>query len=417
MMNKAKKSVRHKVMSLLRRMCGRTGQLQMRFDRHRSYHPSYFDRGGFYTRAKKTEPYVNPLDAADMDFRSPLMIRHALSRRVRQGEYGYAAEPVQRCVCSFLSTRHGIQADGLLFAIPNVKAGLSAAIRACTSAGDTIILMPPVYGMFRQLIELNGRKAVCCDLARDSDGGYRMDYLKIGMACAAGARMLLLCSPHNPVGRVWRRDELEQLAMICGRYGVAVAADETYMDVVLPTRRFTPYSAVVSSSAAGVVSFFSPGKAFNLAGLHTGFGYCPDAELRQRILGEMLAAGAKVEDVLGMTAARAAYSGGHQWLDAMLHYVADGAALFHERMNQRLPDAVVSQTEGGYFAWVDFSAYGISMKALLQRCHREGLRAVGGDVFGTERCCLRINLACPHRRIEEAVGQLERALEGVKERR
>lgn len=356
---------------------------------------------------------MNPMWVADMDFPCPEEVTRALVRRAAHPAYGYTEVTAQstRAMLDFMRRRHGLDLSPQeQIMLPCVISGLRAAVLALTELGDAVIVQPPVYGPFYRSVEENGRRVAACPLRRLEGGRYEMDLTSVEAACKAGARLMMLCSPHNPVGRCWTEEELRALMALLARYEVALVSDEIHEDFVFAPAAFVP--ALRLAAGQTVLSLTSASKTFNLAGLQQAALMCRDQKLLERLRANLNAAGVVQGNIFGMTASEAAYRDGDAWLDGLLAYVRQSAELLRQELCLRLPMAVMSPLEATYLAWVDLRAYGLNCEALLERCRAQGVEFTPGTFFGKAdgEGFLRVNLACPHRRVRLAAQQLERAI-------
>lgn len=358
---------------------------------------------------------MNPMWVADMDFRGPEEITEALVKRAAHPAYGYTAQTEQgtQAMLDFMQRRHGLAlgADEQIL-MPCVVTGLRAAVLALTHPGDGIIVQPPVYGPFYFSIKDNERKTVECPLIRDANGRYTMDLASVEAACQNGAKMMLLCNPHNPVGRCWSKEELSALWAILKRYDVALVSDEIHEDFVFERGAFVPMLTLACDPADRVIALTSASKTFNLAGLQQAVAFARNKELLSLIQKTMHDTGVVQGNIFGLIAAEAAYTYGDEWLDQMLLYIKEGEQALRAAMLEKLPKAVISPLEATYLAWVDLRAYGLTTAELLERCRKTGVEFTPGTFFGAEagEGFLRVNLACQHARIRLAVEQLAKAI-------
>ena len=388
------------------------------YDRSFFDHP--VDRRGTacekWDSAMARDPRVtNPMWVADMDFCCPEEVVSALCERAAHPIYGYT-EQTERAVAAmlgFMERRHGLKlTPSEQIMLPCVVSGLKAAVLAFTKPGDRIIVQPPVYGPFYASVRDNGRETVECPLERDELGRYAMDLESVEDTCRAGARMMFLCSPHNPVGRVWSREELEALLTVLARYDVLLLSDEIHEDFVYRPGVFIPVLDLAAEAGVRAISMTSASKTFNLAGLQQAAAFCRDRALLGRLEKTLRDAGVVSGNIFGMVATEAAFAHGDAWLDAMLDYVAEGYAIFRGEVAARLPGAVLTPLEATYLGWLDLRAWGLTTAQLMERTRAAGVEFTPGTFFGETagEGFLRVNLACPHERARLAAGQIERAL-------
>jgi len=354
-----------------------------------------------------------PLWVADMDFPAPPEIMDAIRRRVEHGVFGYVREPDSyfAAATEWIQRRHGwtVPRDWMVTS-PGVLPGLAAAIQAFTQPGDGIVIQPPVYHPFPLRVTSSGRRVVENPLVI-RDGTWQMDLDGLEKVIDPGTRMILLCSPHNPVGRVWERSTLSRLADICRERGVLVVSDEIHNDLVMPGCRHTPIAAVSEASAANSVTLVAATKTFNLAGLGGSISIVPDRDHRARFEGVQFALFSGAGNALGITAAEAAWRHGESWLDQVLVYVKGNYDFLKSFLAERLPSTSVFPLEGTYLALIDFRRLGLSdvvLKERLLKVARVWLDE--GTKFGRGGQCLqRLNLACPRSVLADALGRMEKA--------
>ena len=360
---------------------------------------------------------VNPMFVADMDFICPEEITKAMVERAAHPAYGYTEQTKRatQAMLDFMQRRHHVSlTEEEQIMLPCVVTGLRAATLSYTQPGDGIIIQPPVYGPFYFSIRDNERKIMECPLRCDANGRYTMNLELVEEACQHGARMMMLCNPHNPVGRAWSREELQALWQVLKRYDVLLISDEIHEDFVFEKDAFVPMLTVATDSADKVIALTSASKTFNLAGLQQAVAFAHNAGLLKAMQSTMHAVGVVQGNIFGMIAAEAAYTYGDEWLDGMLAYIREGEQILRRELAQRLPQAVLTPLEATYLGWMDLTAYGFTVEQLQERCHKAGVEFTGGTFFGETlgEYHLRINLACPHDRVIKAAESLEKAIKG-----
>ncbi|SFB33111.1 cystathione beta-lyase [Cohnella sp. OV330] len=355
-----------------------------------------------------------PLWVADMDFEAPAPVLEAIRRRVDAGLFTYTELPSSlfEAVAGWLDRRFHWKVDtrDLLFA-PGVVTLLKASVRAFTQPGDSVIVQPPVYGPFGEAVTGQGRELVLNPL-KIEQGKYTMDFEDLEAKLRlTGAKLLLLCSPHNPTGRVWEEAELNRLAALCSAYGVTVASDEIHSDLIL-TGRHAPIASL-PGMAERTVTFIAPSKTFNLAGLHTSFAVATDETLRK---GLDQALGHRGPNPLSIAGAEAAYREGEEWLEACLTYLRGNASLAAAYLAERLPEAIVYVPEATYLLWIDLRPFGLSQAELGELLVKKARVAVsGGGAFVSEgEGRVRINLATRREILEEGLSRIAQALGSVR---
>ena len=276
---------------------------------------------------------------ADMDFRSPEPVVQALIRRAEQGIFGYPTRPdsYYQAIIDWLKKRHGWETHrSWQILTPGVVPGLNLAIQAFTHPGEKVVIQPPVYHPFFSVVTNNGRQIVENPLINE-DGYYRMDYENLDHVLAdPRVRMLILCSPHNPVGRVWTYDELSRLGELCLKHNVLVVSDEIHSDLVYSWAKHTPFASISKEFADHSVTLLAPSKTFNVAGLSSSVAIIPDRHLNLRFCQVIENLGLSGSSIFGMTALEAAYRYGEEWLEQVLDYL-EGNLDFLEQYIQTNP--------------------------------------------------------------------------------
>ena len=387
----------------------------MRFDEE------YFDAGLYRmgTRCEKWDEAraengedILPLWVADMDFPSPPAVQEAILKRAGHPTYGYTAEMADdhQALIDFWQRRHGlrIQAESLTL-LPCVVTGIRCAILALTQPGDKVLIQSPVYGPFRMSVQATGRTLADAPMLRDDQGRYSMDFSGIEAQLRDGAKLMILCSPHNPASRAWTRDELTALIELLDKYNVPLVSDEIHADFVYAPNTFVP---VLSISDKNVLSLCAASKTFNLAGLQQACCICPDEGIRTAFRHEMDKAGVRSGNIFALEATRAAYNEGDAWLDGLMAYLDGNRKHLAALVAEHLPRAVLTPIEATYLGWIDLRAYGFGEEELRKRTVAAGVQFTGGKFFGDNGDgFLRINIGCPRRYITEGVLRLKRALE------
>lgn len=365
---------------------------------------------------------VIPLWVADMDFPAPDFVTEALAARLADGAFGYAKPTTEHveAITGWLAGQHDWHVvTETIVPVPGVVPAMAMAIRAFTRPEARVIIQPPVYFPFFQVVRDQGRTLVGIPLleqaSSDSGRRYVMDFEALE-AQAAEAEMLLLCNPHNPGGRAWNADELGQLAAICARHDVMVISDEIHMDLTYPGIRHTPFARVAEAAGCRWFTVTAPGKPFNTAGIGGGYAVIPNAELRTRFDEERRGMHLGEGSVFGLTALKAAYNQGAQWPAELMRHIA----VNRDRVIEAIEDLPIEPMapEATYLLWLDCRGMGLSDAArdpedrALQRffIDEAGLGLSQGIIFGESgRGYMRINLATPTRVIDQAMAQLRQA--------
>lgn len=359
---------------------------------------------------------VLPMWVADMDFRSPEPVIDALRERVDHGVFGYGLAPggLQEAVAAHLADRHtwDVHPDAVSF-ISGVVTGFNHAIYSLTEPGDKVMIQPPVYPPFLSTPEQAGRQRVLNPLVRREDGKYEIDFDDFEAKAASGVKLFILCSPHNPVGRVFTREELTRMAEICLAHDVLICADEIHADLVFPGHRHTPIASLAPEVAARTVTYFAPSKTFNLAGLSTSIYVAEDDELRER-LGSSMTMLLGHPNILGMRAALAAYRDGRPWLDEVLAYLEANRDFLVDFIRRDLPGVAIWKPEGTYLAWLD--CRGLELDRSPQKFFLEEAK-VGlndGASFGEAgKGFVRLNFGCPRALLEEGLARMKAAVSKI----
>lgn len=356
---------------------------------------------------------VMPLWIADMDFAAPPCVTEALIERARHPIYGYTAYPESlfQAFAGWCARRHrwAVEREWLLPA-SGVLAALCAAVKACTATGDAVIVQPPVYGGFFQAAQTDGRRLLFNPL-RETGGHYTMDLAGLEQCARQGARALLLCNPHNPVGRAWTRDELDAVLAIARRHELAIVSDEVHGDLALPGATHLPLGALARADDR-VVALASPSKTFNLQGLAQAMLVVPRRDLHDAVAQQLEAAQLTSAEPFAIAAAEAAWRDGDAWLDALLAYLANTCDFVADRLRARIPSIRLVPPEAGYLLWLDCRALGMDDAALRDFfVHRCKLGLNPGIDFGPGGSCfMRMNIGTPRRNVEAALHAIEAAL-------
>ncbi len=355
-----------------------------------------------------------PMWVADMDFATAPCVQRAIAERAQHGAFGYTLVPESfyQSIIDWNARRHGWrpQREWMLYTSGVVPA-VSAIIKAIKGAGDTVCTLTPAYNCFFSSIRNNGCRLVEEPLRwHPATGAYDIDFDHLATVLAdERVTIFLLCNPHNPSGRVWRRDELERIAAICAEHGVAVLSDEIHCEFVRPDlgRPYLPFAPIAAEAGCDWVVANAPNKAFNTAGLQTAYIVCPDATRRAAIDRAINDNEVCDINVFSHVALRAAYTAeGEEWLDQLVAYIYEGYSRFRQMMAEALPQLPVADLEGTYLPWVDVSSVTTATSALAQSIRKHHHVWVnGGEMYG-QAGFLRVNIACPHALMEEGTRRL-----------
>lgn len=364
------------------------------------------------------EADIIPLWVADMDFETFPAITEALQRRVAHGIFGYTRVPeaYYEAVCRWFKKRHGwhINREDIIYTSGVVPA-VSAVIKALTLPGDQVIVQRPVYNCFFSSIRNNGCETVSNSLIYNKEElRYEIDFDDLERKLKhERARLMLLCNPHNPGGRVWTRDELTRVAELCRKYGVRVVSDEIHCELTLYDNEYVPFGSLPDELSRGSITCCSPSKAFNTAGLQIANIVCRDAEVRNRI--DRAININEVCDVnpFGVIALQAAYSDeGYEWLTQLRAYISANYDLLLERFARELPKCKVMRMEGTYLAWIDCSELHISSDEIEKMLmHENKVWVNAGSMYGAEGAAfIRINMACTSELLNEGITRIVNGL-------
>lgn len=364
------------------------------------------------------EADIIPLWVADMDFETFPGITEALQRRVAHGIFGYTRVPeaYYEAVCRWFDKRHGwhINREDIIYTSGVVPA-VSAVIKALTLPGDQVIVQGPVYNCFFSSIRNNGCEMVSNSLIYNKEElRYEIDFDDLERKLKhERARLMLLCNPHNPGGRVWTRDELTSVAELCRKYGVRVVSDEIHCELTLYDNEYVPFGSLPNELSRDSITCCSPSKAFNTAGLQIANIVCRDAEVRNRI--DRAININEVCDVnpFGVIALQAAYSDeGYEWLTQLRKYISANYDLLLERFARELPKCKVMRMEGTYLAWIDCSELHISSDEIEEMLmHENKVWVNAGSMYGAEGAAfIRINMACTSELLNEGITRIVNGL-------
>ncbi len=359
-----------------------------------------------------------PMWVADMDFLVPQPVIDALVQRAQHGIFGYngAGLSYRQAVVDWMARRHGwaVDADWIV-ATPGVVPALYLLVRTFVAPGQRVIIQPPVYHPFFTAASNNEVEAAHNPLLL-ADGRYEMDFAGLeALARQPDTAMLILCSPHNPVGRVWMPEELRRLGEICLEHGVLVVADEIHGDLIYPGHRFTSFGTLGEALAQNAIVCTAPSKTFNLAGLAASNIIIPNPELRLRFERTLNSTGLHGVNTFGMVALEAAYTHGEEWLTQVMDYIAGNLRYLRDFVAEHLPQIEVIEPEGTYLVWLDCRGLGLG-KAELERLMLDEAHVFmnEGYIFGREgEGFERINIACPRSILAEALQRIKAAVQGL----
>lgn len=356
-----------------------------------------------------------PMWVADMDFKTAPAVRDALAGRLAHGVFGYSVVPDEwySAYCDWWRERHGVTFDPawLTFATGVVPA-LSSIVRKLTTVGENVLIMTPVYNIFFNSIVNNGRHVLESPL-RYEGGVYDIDFADLERKLAdPETSMLILCNPHNPVGKIWSRETLARIGVLAKKHHVLVVSDEIHCDLTDPGCAYTPFASVSDDCRENSVTLIAPTKAFNLAGLQTACTVTPDPTLRHRVSRGLNTDEVAEPNAFAVTAAVAAFTKGAPWLDALRTYLYENKCLVRETLARECPDLRVTPSDATYLLWLDVSRIVPDADRLADHLRRAaGLYLTAGSEYGESgRAFLRMNVAAPRATVEEGLRRLTRGL-------
>jgi len=351
---------------------------------------------------------------ADMDFQAPAVVREAIQKRLDHGIFGYEAVPdgLMPALTGWLANRHGWAVEtGHILRSPNILNTLAIAASVFTKAGEGVIVQPPVFFDFYDILEENGRNIISNPLIL-KDGRYSMDFDGLEtLASDPKAKMIYLCNPHNPVGRVWTRGELQQLGDICARHGVLVVSDEIHGDITFKGHDYTPFASLGSNYADNAITCLSPAKSFNIASCCSAFTVISNETRRKAFQVENSRLTVNKNNAFASAAMVAAYAEAGPWLDEVLDYLAGNVTLVREALAP-LDKVNMTEPDGTFLLWIDFRKLGFSPEDLTKFLRgKAGWAVTRGQAFGVEgEGFARLNIACTHAKLSAALTSLTAAV-------
>ena len=359
---------------------------------------------------------VIPLWVADMDFRSPKEVCESITEAGKFGIFGYAGahEAYFEAIHDWMLKRHGWDVkEEWMVRVPGVVCGIATAVRALTRPKDPVMIMQPVYHPFLNLLEANERTVVkhCLKI---KDSRFTIDFPEMERQIREEhVKMLILCTPHNPGGRIWSREELEQIAAICLKYQVYVVADEIHHDFVLPGHTHTEWASVNEEMTMRSVICTAPSKTFNIAGLGLSNIFIPNEEIRNEFKKELSRAAIEANNMIAMPACRAAYAYGETWLEELLLYLDGNLSLVRNFLKENLPQIKLMEPDGTYLLWLDFSALGMTDEELDTFMKEKAKVWMNiGSTFGDGgQGHFRMNIGSPRSVLEEALNRIKKAID------
>lgn len=364
---------------------------------------------------------ILPMWVADMDFRSPDFVMKAIRERCEHEVLGYAVpgKSYWETICDWMQRHYKINAScEELHFIPGIVAGISFAIQALTQPGDSILILTPVYPPFVNLPQNSGRRLVCSPL-KEKDDHFCIDFADLEKK-AQRCKMMILSNPHNPVGTVWSKGELQMIADICQRNGMILISDEIHADLTLSNSPLphTSFSTIGEAAKACSITFIAPSKTFNIAGLGSSVCYIPNEELRKRYFAYLETYEVALGNIFAYVGAEAAFKEGEEWLNQMKEYLQGNVDFLLSYCKEYLPKLRVMAPEASYLAWLDFSNYNMSHDDVKQTLIEQAKVALNdGRTFSPNpydpltECRFRLNIGCPRQTLEEALRRIASVFE------
>lgn len=360
---------------------------------------------------------VIPLWVADMDFRVPQCVSDAIQRRASHEIYGYSFRPdsFYSAAINWMRRRYNWNPPKEWFSFsPGIVPGINMTILALTSPGDKIAIQPPVYFPFFDAVKNNKRNLVENPLIL-RNGRYYMDFEDLENKLKKGVKMLILSNPHNPGGSVWTKDELKHAGELCHKYNALIISDEIHADIIFGEHRFTPMASISEETAHRTISFFSPSKTFNIAGLATSIAIIPNPVLRKKYNSIIEQIHIGNGNLFGTIAFEAAYNGGDKWLDQLLEYLWNNVRFIDHYLKTNIPDIKMIIPEGTYLAWLDCNSLNIPQQNIHDFMVKEAYVGFNeGSTFGRNgKGFQRLNFGCPKIVLEQALKNIYAALEKI----
>ncbi|EGT4532561.1 cystathionine beta-lyase [Clostridioides difficile] len=355
-----------------------------------------------------------PMWVADMDFKAAPCIIDSLKNRLEQEIYGYTTRPdsYNESIVNWLDRRHNwkIKSEWLIYS-PGVIPAISLLINELTKANDKIMIQEPVYSPFNSVVKNNNRELIISPLQKLENGNYIMDYEDIENKIK-DVKLFILCNPHNPVGRVWTKDELKKLGDICLKHNVKIISDEIHSDIILKKHKHIPTASISKEFEKNTITCMAPTKTFNIAGLQSSYVILPDEKDYKLLDDAFTRIDIKRNNCFSLVATEASYNNGESWLESFLEYLESNIDFAIKYINENMPKLKVRKPEGTYLLWVDFSALGLSDEELESILVQKGKVALNqGNSFGIGGSGYqRINLACPRSMLEEALIRIKNAI-------
>lgn len=386
-----------------------------RIDRSENHSAKWAEMGMKFGRNDLT-----PMWVADMDIKTAPEILEAMRNKLEQEIFGYVYRPdsYYESAANWLKKRFGYEiSPATLIHSPGVVPSMSILVKMLTKETDKILIQSPVYPPFASSVKDNGRTLIENNLVKDENGYYTVDFEDLEKKLSyEDVTLFILCNPHNPVGRVWKKNELEKMGELCRKYNVRILADEIWRDLIMPGHKHIPMASLSKEIENITITLFSPTKSFNLAGLQASFATFPRAEERKEfddILGKM---DVKRNNPFSLVAFEAAYEKCENWLEQLIEHIDGNMQYVIDFINEKLPMIKTAKPEGTYLMWLDFNGVGIPQDKIQDFLINEAKVAMNdGATFGENgKGFFRMNVACPRYMVEEAMEKIEKAIRNLK---
>ena len=380
-------------------------------DRKDNFSAKYDEAGSKFGRND-----IIPLWIADMDLKTAPVIIDAMREKLEQGIFGYVYRPASyyQSAADWIERRFGYKIDAkTLINSPGVVPTLSILVRLMTKADEKVLIQSPVYYPFSAVVKENNRELVVNNLVKDETGYYTIDFEDFEKKVSdEKVTLFILCSPHNPVGRVWKKEELEKMSELCLKYNVRVIADEIWRDIIMPGHKHTPAASVSKEAEYNTITCFSPTKTFNIAGLQASFVTLPREEEWKMLDEELGRLDVKRNSPFSLVGFEAAYTKGEEWLEELLIHLDGNMDYVINFVKENIPEVKVRKPEGTYLMWLDFSALGMTKEELSMFMQKDAKIALDdGFWFGENGAGFeRMNIACPRYMVEEGMKRIENAI-------
>ena len=357
-----------------------------------------------------------PMWIADMDLKTAPVIIDAMREKLEQGIFGYVYRPASyyQSAADWIERRFDYKIDPkTLINSPGVVPTLSILVRLMTKADEKVLIQSPVYYPFSAVVRENERELVVNELVKDETGYYTIDFEDFEKKVSdEKVTLFIMCSPHNPVGRVWKREELQKMSELCLKYNVRVIADEIWRDIVMPGHKHIPVASLSKEIEHNTITCFSPTKTFNIAGLQASFATLPREEEWKMLDEELGRLDVKRNSPFSLVGFEAAYTKGEEWLEELLIHLDGNMDYVVNFVKERIPEVKVRKSEGTYLMWLDFSGLGMTKEELSMFMQKEAKIALDdGFWFGENGAGFeRMNIACPRYMVEEGMNRIENAV-------